>query len=271
MGLRSDPRSDVFALGVILYELTTGKLPFGRPTGESGLRRRLWRNPVPPRAIVDAVPRWLQEVILHCLEVFASDRYPSAAQVAFDLSHPSQVAVGDRGNRSRTAGPLTRLGRFVRASGYEPAPVPRPSAQLSRASIVMVAIATGYADEAQLFALREAARREMEADLQARLAVVTVIRPSSELGGTQADDHPTGHRIKELVKLRHFVEPLSLPSGRTSFHVLESSDTADALLRYARLNRVDHIVIGSRPRDAPMRGMLASVSAEASRRLLPRA
>ncbi|HSN16153.1 MAG TPA: serine/threonine-protein kinase, partial [Anaeromyxobacteraceae bacterium] len=87
-GGRSDPRSDLFSLGVVLYELATGQLPFGTPTSEGGIRQRLWRVPVAPRALVPGVPEWLQEVILRCLEVDAGQRYPSASQVAFDLSHP---------------------------------------------------------------------------------------------------------------------------------------------------------------------------------------
>ena len=88
LGLRSDPRSDVFALGAVLYELATGALPFGAPTTVAGLRKRLWRDPLPPRALAAAVPEWLQEVILRCLEPVADARYATAAQVAFDLSNP---------------------------------------------------------------------------------------------------------------------------------------------------------------------------------------
>lgn len=68
LGVRDDPRSDLFALGVTLYHLATGERPFGNPGSEAGLRRRLYRDPVPPRAIRPDVPRWLQETILRCLE-----------------------------------------------------------------------------------------------------------------------------------------------------------------------------------------------------------
>ncbi|HEY6700264.1 MAG TPA: protein kinase [Pseudolabrys sp.] len=56
---RTDPRSDLFALGVILYLLATGKAPFGEPELAENWRRRLWRDPVPPRGRNAHVPPWL--------------------------------------------------------------------------------------------------------------------------------------------------------------------------------------------------------------------
>jgi serine/threonine protein kinase len=90
---RTDPRSDLYALGVLVYELATGSQPFGQPQSLAGMRDRIWRDPAPPRAVNAKVPPWLQEVILHCLEHDASLRYQSAAHVALDLRHPEQVVL----------------------------------------------------------------------------------------------------------------------------------------------------------------------------------
>ena len=49
LGVRNDPRSDLFALGVLLYFFSTGVRPFGESETMYGMRRRLWRDPVPPR------------------------------------------------------------------------------------------------------------------------------------------------------------------------------------------------------------------------------
>ena len=86
-GIRNDPRSDLFALGVLLYFFSTGVRPFGESETLRGMRRRLWRDPVPPRRLRPDYPPWLQEIVLRCLEIEPGYRYPTAAQLAFDLTH----------------------------------------------------------------------------------------------------------------------------------------------------------------------------------------
>jgi nucleotide-binding universal stress UspA family protein len=254
---------------VVLYELATGRLPFGDSSSRSALRRRLWRDPVPPRALVPSLPEWLQEVILRCLDPEPAGRYPSAAQAAFDLANPEHVGITARGRRTRRDGPLAVLRRWLRAMGVEPGEGPAPTGRVAGPSIVLVAIATQHADEAQAEAIRDTVRRMRSSGNAQRLACITVIKPSPELGGSKPEEAATSQRIKHLVLLRHWAEPLGLGPGQISFHVLESSDPADAIVKYARMNHVDHIVIGSPPREVPLSGMLGTVSAGVSPEAAP--
>src|SRR5438034_1337271 len=69
LGVRDDPRSDLFSLGALLYFFTTGERPFGESETLRGMRRRLWRDPYPPRKLRADYPPWLQEIVLRCLEI----------------------------------------------------------------------------------------------------------------------------------------------------------------------------------------------------------
>jgi eukaryotic-like serine/threonine-protein kinase len=103
LGVRDDPRSDLFSLGVLLYFFTTGVRPFGESETLRGMRRRLWRDPYPPRKLRADYPLWLQEVVLRCLEIEPAWRYPTASQLAFDLAHPGQIKLTGRAERVNRA------------------------------------------------------------------------------------------------------------------------------------------------------------------------
>jgi len=266
VGVRCDPRSDIFALGAILYHLATGRFPFGKPSRIAELRRRLYRDPLPPRAIVGETPGWLQEIILHCLEVDARDRYASAAAVAFDLANPAQVAITDRGLRDRRAGAATVCRRWLQARKFEPAPCPPVSVALQPAAIVLVAIAPEAPDETSFEALRDAARRAAAGDRLCRVACVTVVPVAAALSRERYEETPTGRHIAQLVNLRRFARPLELPEERLTYHVLESDKPAAALIDYARMNEVDQILLGAPRGGKPIRlasGVAAQVVAEA--------
>ena len=258
VGVRGDPRSDVFAIGVMLYELATGELPFGAPTSRGGLRQRLWMDPQPPRARRPDLPEWLQEVILRCLEPAAAERYPSAAHLAFDLTHPDQVQVTERGQRLKGTGAGTHIKRWLRAAGAEYQPSPLPARQIAEVPILMVAVPHRDVTDATLYSLREAVGRSLGIRPGARLAVVTVVAPGAA-STTDAGKSETALHRQMLAMLKNWTVGLKLDGHQVSYHVLEDGDPADAIVRYAETNRVGMIVMGAATHGLQLQRFVATV------------
>ena len=258
VGVRGDPRSDVFAIGVMLYQLATGETPFGEPATAGGMRQRLWMDPVPPRKRRPDLPEWLQEVILRCLEPEASQRYGSASLLAFDLANPEQITVTSRGQQTEGTGFWTHFKRWVKAAGKQYQPSPLPSRQVEEVPIVMVAIPHHDVTDATLYSLREAVGRSLGIRPGARLACVTVIS-SSDTSSTDSERSETTVHRQHITRMRQWAEPLDLSNHQASYHVLESGDVADALLRYAEGNNVNMIILGAATHGLQMQRFVATV------------
>jgi serine/threonine protein kinase len=82
--------TDIFSMGVILYELLTGKLPFAGDTPFALLMAIIHKQIVPPRRLQRGVPRDLEAICLKCLEKAPDRRYGSAAELADDLERVAQ-------------------------------------------------------------------------------------------------------------------------------------------------------------------------------------
>ena len=264
--VRNDPRSDLFALGVMLYHFTTGERPFGAPTSVRGLRKRLWIDPIPPRHLRADCPPWLQEIILTCLEVQPQHRYQSAAHLAMALRAPDQVVLTARAERRRTDGALARLRRWVTAVGHEPdAGEPGAAASLARSPMIVAAVDASSADAALLELLRETVQRAVAAMPGARLACVGVLRTARIGMDERTDASGQSLHVKQLVWLKHWARPLGpalgLDASRLTFHVLEAPDPATAIVEFARRCQADQIVMGARA-NSVLRRYLGSVSSE---------
>lgn len=264
--VRHDPRSDLFALGVMLYHFATGERPFGAPDTVRGLRRRLWLDPVPPRTLRPDLPPWLQEVVLKCLEVDPARRYQSAAQLALDLQDPAQVVLTRRAERLQKSSLLRNAKRWFFALGAEPAQARLGATeQVERSPIVLAAVDVDNAARELLTRLRETVRRILLTEPGARLACVSVMRTARIGMDERLDAQGQSVHLKQLVALKHWARPISkalnLEEGRLTFHVLEAPDAAAALVDFAQRNQVDHIVMGARG-NSGLRRYLGSVSSQ---------
>ncbi|HEY1312007.1 MAG TPA: bifunctional serine/threonine-protein kinase/universal stress protein [Pseudolabrys sp.] len=260
-GIRNDPRSDLFSLGVLLYFFSTGVRPFGEGERLTTMRRRLWRDPAPPRQLRADYPPWLQEIVLRCLEVEPAWRYPTAAQLAFELSHPAQVKLTQRAERLKRDPFTTVLRRRFNKDMMPPRPKAALATQLASAPIVAIAIDLEEGSAALNDALRLTAGRMLASLPQARLACLNVLKVARLALDSTLD--PQGHnkRIDRLVALRHWAEPLKLDDTRLTAHVLEAANPAAAIVEFVKANRVDHILIGAR-QNSLLRTLLGSVSAK---------
>jgi WD40 repeat protein/serine/threonine protein kinase len=104
------PRSDVYSLGAILYEMLTGRVPFTGENAMQVLRAACHDDPIPPRRITPDVPDDLQTICLKCLEKEAAKRYGSAQALAEDVGR----WLNGEPVAARPASPTERLAKWVR-------------------------------------------------------------------------------------------------------------------------------------------------------------
>jgi predicted Ser/Thr protein kinase len=98
-GEEVDARSDIYSLGVMLYQLVTGVAPFQGASAHEVMEARLHSRPKPMREVSPDVPPHIQEVAARCLELVPADRYPSVAALLAELMPPSRRDAPTRRRR----------------------------------------------------------------------------------------------------------------------------------------------------------------------------
>ncbi|HEU5090903.1 MAG TPA: protein kinase, partial [Roseiflexaceae bacterium] len=119
-GLELDSRADLYALGVLLYELATGSVPFETKTLDTAVYRHVYTQPTSPRQLAPDIPQELEAIILKCLAKRPEDRYATAAELAAALQR-----ILDSAALAPKAAPLVVAGDAPRIEGPF---VPRVSA-----------------------------------------------------------------------------------------------------------------------------------------------
>jgi non-specific serine/threonine protein kinase/protein-serine/threonine kinase len=143
--------------------------------------------------------------------------------------------------------------------------IPKPksdiAAQLASSPIVAVALDTSEGSDQMNAALRHAAERILATLPSARLACINVLKLGRLTIDRTLDEQGHNKHVDRLVALKHWASPLKLAEKRLTVHVLEAMDPASAILEFATVNHVDHIIIGAHEHS----GMLARLGSVSSR------
>jgi nucleotide-binding universal stress UspA family protein len=167
----------------------------------------------------------------------------------FELRHPDLVVTTERAERMRQGDFRTAFARRLRAGQTMRRILASATREPPRAPIILVAVSLRPEAEALRQALLDASASVLVNMPGARLACVNVVLTSLIAIDENVDAAGDNIHIERLVALRNWAQPLQLPKGKITYHLLEARDVTNGVLEFARSNKVDHLIVG-----APARG-----------------
>ncbi len=209
---RIDHRADLFALGTMLYEVTTGKAPFFKPTSEAVIYAIRTENPADPTTLRSDYPPRLSEIVMRCLEKDRNARYQEAAEIQADLERflaeegPIEQAEVSRYVR-RVMGQAEEPTAYVvpKAGVLEPGRPPPPVDDAGPTN------PTGEVDDGREEPKTQMARPD---ELAKAMRAAGVVEPPPQRK-PQAQPYPTAGEVIEATTTERSADPMSkapLPS-----------------------------------------------------------
>jgi adenylate cyclase len=238
-GRAMDHRTDIFSLGIVLYEMATGKRPFAGDTSAALVSSILRDSPPTVTEINEALPRHLARIIQHCLEKDPEARYQSAKDVRNELKSLRREVDSGVVTTGSGATPVSATPRPKRIRRYG------LWAAAGAAAIAILAVGwwLGHSSEGVSTGADSAGRLGADFAASARSDLPSVaVLPFANLSADPDNEYFTDGLTEELIGALSKVEGLRIPA-RTSVYALKDSNLD--IQEIGRRLGVDNVLEGS--------------------------